>query len=210
MEWPLTVKIATGVARGLVWLHHECTFHVVHLDTCSKCILFDENFKPVLSNFGEAMLLKPNGTDSTESFSANSEFLESSFVKEDVYCFGILLLELITGENPRSMTTSLNTDNETLNEWVTHLSASSNFYSIVDRSQMGQGFDQEIFQLLRIAVECVQPYPDQRPTMLQLYKTLGAVGKRHGPSTGSEVLADTGETSALRIVECNEDEIREL
>ncbi|GLU14984.1 hypothetical protein SLE2022_315150 [Rubroshorea leprosula] len=176
----------------------------------SKCILLDENFKPVLSNFREAMLLKPNGTDSTKSFTVNSEFLESSFVKEDVYCFGILLLELITGENPRSMTTLPNTGNETLNEWVAHLSASSNFYSIVHKSLIRQEFDQEIFQLLRVALKCVQPYPDQRPTMLQLYKTLGAIGKRHGLSTGSEVFAGTGETSALRIDECNEDEIREL
>ncbi|GKV02182.1 hypothetical protein SLEP1_g14645 [Rubroshorea leprosula] len=164
----------------------------------------------VLSNFREAMLLKPNGTDSTKSFTVNSEFLESSFVKEDVYCFGILLLELITGENPRSMTTLPNTGNETLNEWVAHLSASSNFYSIVHKSLIRQEFDQEIFQLLRVALKCVQPYPDQRPTMLQLYKTLGAIGKRHGLSTGSEVFAGTGETSALRIDECNEDEIREL
>ncbi|GLT45553.1 hypothetical protein SLA2020_193770 [Shorea laevis] len=108
------------------------------------------------------------------------------------------------------MTTCPNTGNETLNEWVAHLFASSNCYSIVDKSLMGQGFDQEIFQLLRVALECVQPSPDQRPTMLQLYKTLGAVGKRHGLSTGSEVVADTGETSTLRINECSEDEIREL
>ncbi|GLT43240.1 hypothetical protein SLA2020_172050 [Shorea laevis] len=163
MEWPSRVQTATGTARGSVWLHHECNFRVAHHDISSKCILLDENPKPVLSNFGEAMLLKPNGTDSTKSFSANSEFLESSFVKENVYCFGILLLELITRGNPRSMTTSPNTGNETLNEWVAHLSASSNFYSIVDKSLMGQGFDQEkIFQLLRVALECVQPSPDQK------------------------------------------------
>ncbi|GKV50877.1 hypothetical protein SLEP1_g57557 [Rubroshorea leprosula] len=135
IEWPLRVKIATGVARGLVWLHHECNLCVAHCNISSKCILLDENFKP----------------------------------REDIYFFGILLLELITGENPRGMTTSPNTGNETLKEWVAHLSASSNYYSIVDKSLMGQGFDQEIFQLLRVALECVQPSPDQRPTMPQLY-----------------------------------------
>ncbi|GLT71208.1 hypothetical protein SLA2020_432420 [Shorea laevis] len=108
------------------------------------------------------------------------------------------------------MTTSPNTGNETLNQWVAHPSTSSNFYSIVDKSLMGQGFDQEIFQLLRVALECVQPSPDQRPTMPQLYKTLSAIGKRHGLSIGSKVLAHTGDTSALRLDECNEDEIREL
>ncbi|GKV01155.1 hypothetical protein SLEP1_g13732 [Rubroshorea leprosula] len=153
MEWPLSVKIAIGAATGLVWVHQGCNFHVFHLDISSKCILLDKNFVPKLSNFGEAMLMKPHGTDSTKSFSLNTEFWESSFAKEDVYCFGILLLELITREDPRSITTNSNTSNETLNNWVTHLSASSNFYSIVNKALMGQGFDQEIFQFLKVALD---------------------------------------------------------
>ncbi|GKV35188.1 hypothetical protein SLEP1_g43490 [Rubroshorea leprosula] len=160
---------------------------------------------------GEARIMEwPSRVKIATGAATGLVWLQHDFLEEDVYCFGILLLDLITGENPKSMTTSPNTCNETLNKWVAHLSASSNFSSIVHKSLMGQGFDQEIFQLLRVALECVQPYPDQRPTMLQLYKTLGAIGKRHGLSTGSEVLADTGETSAHRIDECNEDEIREL
>ncbi|GKV50875.1 hypothetical protein SLEP1_g57555 [Rubroshorea leprosula] len=210
MEWPIRVKIAIGAATGLVWLHQGCDFHVFHLAISSKCILLDENFVPKLSNFGEAMLVKPYGTDSTETFSLNTEFWESSFTKEDVYCFGILLLELITREDPRSMTTYSDTSYEPLNNWVTHLSTSSNFYSIVDKSLMGQGFDQEIFQFLKVALDCVQPYPDQRPTMLQLYKKLAAIGKRHGLSTDSEVLTHHGETSTLQRDECNEDEIVEV
>ncbi|GKV50880.1 hypothetical protein SLEP1_g57560 [Rubroshorea leprosula] len=207
MEWPLRVKIAIGAAMGLVWLHQGCNFHVFHRDISSKCILLDKNFVPKLSNFGKAMLVKPYGTDSTESFSLDTEFWKSSFAKEDVYCFGILLLELITREDPRSMTTYSNTSNETLNNWVAHLSASSNFYSIVDKSLMGQGFDQEIFQFLKVALDCVQPHPDQRPTMLQLYRKLVAIGKRHGLSTDSEVLTHHGETSTLKRDECTEDEI---
>ncbi|GLU14991.1 hypothetical protein SLE2022_315210 [Rubroshorea leprosula] len=105
MEWPSRVKIAHGAARGPVWLHQECYFHVVHLHISSKCVLLDENFVPKLSNFGEALLLKSYGTDSTESFLVHSEFWESSFAKEDVYCFGILPLGLITRDDPRSMAT---------------------------------------------------------------------------------------------------------
>ncbi|GLT43233.1 hypothetical protein SLA2020_171990 [Shorea laevis] len=155
MEWPLSVKIAIGAATGLVWVHQGYNFHVFHLEISSKCILLDKNFVPKFSNFEEAMFVKPYGTDSTKSFSLNTEFWESSFAKESVYCFGILLLELITREDLRSMTTNSNTSNETLNNWVTHLSARSNFYSIVNKLLMGQGFDQEIFQFLRVALDCV-------------------------------------------------------
>ncbi|XVF37494.1 hypothetical protein REPUB_Repub20aG0013300 [Reevesia pubescens] len=55
-DWQLTVKIACGIARGLVWLHQNYNFRVIHLDICSKCILLDQNFEPKISNFGEAML----------------------------------------------------------------------------------------------------------------------------------------------------------
>ncbi|GKV04385.1 hypothetical protein SLEP1_g16544 [Rubroshorea leprosula] len=209
MEWPLSVKIAIGVARGLVWLHDRCNSRIVHLDISSKCILLNENFEPKLSNFGEAILLKPNDTDSTESSPfANCEYWQSNFFKEDVYCFGIFLLELITGEDPKRMTTSSNSGNETpvLNEWVTV----DFFCSFVNKSMMGQGFDQEIFQFLTVALDCVQPYPDPRPTMLQVYKTLGAVGKKHGLTIDSEILEHTRKTSAPRGDECNEDEITEV
>ncbi|GLT43235.1 hypothetical protein SLA2020_172010 [Shorea laevis] len=84
------------------------------------------------------MLLKPKGTKAPRlivSFWSQALSRRMSIALE--FC-----LELITGGNPRSKTTSPNSGNETLNEWVAHLSASSNFYSIVDKSLMGQGFDQ--------------------------------------------------------------------
>ncbi|XVF37470.1 hypothetical protein REPUB_Repub20aG0010900 [Reevesia pubescens] len=185
IDWPLKVKIACGIARGLVWLHQNCNFRVIHLDICSKCILLDQNFEPKISNFGEAMLMKSNNADYSSSFYQNSEFWELSFVKEDVYRFGILLIELITGKDPSQLTNSSNTaDHETLSKWVNiDLSTSSNFYHVIDKSLVGKGFDLEIFQILRVACNCVQPSPDKRPTMLEVHKTISAVGKKYGLKT---------------------------
>ncbi|XVF29653.1 hypothetical protein REPUB_Repub15cG0140600 [Reevesia pubescens] len=106
LEWPLRIKIAIGLARGLAWLHHMCSFRVVHLNLSSKCILLDQNFEPKLSNFGKAMLMNPNdiGLNRPRGFSINTEFWEWDFVKKDVFHFGILLLELITGEDPSKQT----------------------------------------------------------------------------------------------------------
>ncbi|XVF37464.1 hypothetical protein REPUB_Repub20aG0010500 [Reevesia pubescens] len=187
IDWPLRVKIACGIARGLVWLHQNCNFRVIHLDICSKCILLDQNFEPKISNFGEAMLMKSNNADCSSSFYMNSEFWELSFVKEDVYRFGILLIELITGKDPSQLTNSSNTaDHETLSKWVNiDLSTSSNFYHVIDKSLIGKGFDLEIFQILRVACNCVQPSPDRRPAMLEVHKTISAVGKKYGLKTSS-------------------------
>jgi hypothetical protein len=84
LEWPLRVKIAVGVARGLAWLHHGYNARVVHLNINSRSILLDRNFEPKLSNFGEAML-----RISTKSSRVNSDFWEMAFVKEDVHGYGV-------------------------------------------------------------------------------------------------------------------------
>ncbi|KAI9378913.1 hypothetical protein POPTR_017G003251v4 [Populus trichocarpa] len=171
MEWGVRVKVAVGLARGLAWLHQNChTVKIIHLDISSKCILLDQNFQPKLSNFGEAMLMS-----STCASSVNSEFWEMAFVKEDVHGFGVVLLEMITGVDPSNMTGS---SNNVLNEWIGHLLSSSDFHGAIDKSLIGQGFDAEIVQLLKVACTCVDPIPDRRPIMLQVYEDIKAIRER--------------------------------
>nr|TKS00507.1 putative inactive leucine-rich repeat receptor-like protein kinase [Populus alba] len=171
MEWGVRVKVAVGLARGLAWLHQNChTVKIIHLDISSKCILLDQNFQPKLSNFGEAMLVS-----STCASSVNSEFWEMAFVKEDVHGFGVVLLEMITGVDPSNMTAS---SNNVLNEWIGHLSSSSDFHGAVDKSLIGKGFDDEIIQLLKVACTCVDPIPDRRPIMVQVYEDIKAIRER--------------------------------
>ena len=182
MEWGVRVKIAIGLARGLAWIHQNChTVRVIHLDISSKCILLDRNFQPKLSNFGEAMLMS-----STCTCSVNSElWWEMSFVKEDVHGFGVVLLELITRVDPRNMTDS---SNNILHEWTDHLFSSSSSYGAIDKSLIGQGFDAEIFQLLKVACRCVDPIPDRRPIMLQVYEDIKAIRERCDLADDSENL----------------------
>nr|TKS00512.1 putative inactive leucine-rich repeat receptor-like protein kinase [Populus alba] len=171
MEWGVRVKVAVGLARGLAWLHQNChTVKIIHLDISSKCILLDQNFLPKLSNFGEAMLVS-----STCASSVNSEFWEMAFVKEDVHGFGVVLLEMITGVDPSNMTAS---SNNVLNEWIAHLSSSSDFHGAVEKSLIGKGFDDEIIQLLKVACTCVDPIPDRRPIMVQVYEDIKAIRER--------------------------------
>ncbi|KAF9663103.1 hypothetical protein SADUNF_Sadunf17G0003700 [Salix dunnii] len=181
MDWGVRVKIAIGLARGLAWIHHNChTVRVIHLDISSKCILLDRNFQPKLSNFGEAILMR-----STCTSSVNSELWEMAFVKEDVHGFGVVFLELITRVDPRNMTDS---SNNILNEWTDHLLSRSSSYGAIDKSLIGQGFDEEIFQLLKVACRCVDPNPDRRPIMLQVYEDIKAIRERCDLADDSENL----------------------
>ncbi|KAL5574768.1 hypothetical protein UlMin_016467 [Ulmus minor] len=186
LEWPLRVKIAIGIARGLAYLHHRCTFRVVHRNINSKCILLDRYFEPKISNFGStimsnhggAMFVYSNDTDS--GLLVNSETWDSDFAQKDVYDYGILLLELITGEE--TVSSSSSRLHKTLVEWINHIcgGGSCTFNDAIDKSLIGQGFDAEILRVLRIASECVHPFPFQRPKMLQVYETISTLGVRYG------------------------------
>ena len=154
LEWPLRIKIAIGIARGLVWLHHKGNFRVVHLNLSSNCIFLDKNFEPKISNFGGAkistfegaMFIDSNEIDSSSSSFVDNGIWELGFVKKDVYDFGVLLLELITGKELNQIDNYLNSLCKSLVDWITHLLTSSfDVYSVIDKPLIGRGFDGEIF-----------------------------------------------------------------
>ncbi|XP_050258188.1 probably inactive leucine-rich repeat receptor-like protein kinase At5g48380 [Quercus robur] len=216
LEWPLKIKIAIGIARGLVWLHHKGNFRVVHLNLSSNCILLDKKFEPKISNFGGAKISTFEGAmfmDSNEIDSSNSSFVDNGvwelgFVKKDVYDFGVLLLELITGKELNQIDNYLNSLCESLVDWITHLlTSSSDVYSVIDKPLIGQGFDGEIFQFLRIACTCLKPFPAQRPTMLELYNTISLLGERYGITNDFEILSQSKIATASTSNEIVEVEI---
>ncbi|KAL9329236.1 hypothetical protein ACSQ67_004239 [Phaseolus vulgaris] len=177
LKWPQRIKVALGVARALSWLHHICNLHVVHLNISSECVLLDKNFEPKLSNFGGAKFVNPNIQDD-----ASTMFYVSDG-KKDVYDFGSLLLELITGKTLKELSSSFNTT-------TTNLSGNpSNFINAIDESLIGEGFQNEVYTLIKVACNCVQPFADERPTMLEVYDTLMDMwGQRQRYSDGSHAL----------------------
>ncbi|CAJ1936230.1 unnamed protein product [Sphenostylis stenocarpa] len=190
LKWPQRIKIALGVARGLSWLHHVCSLHVVHLNISSECVLLDQNFEPKLSNFGKAKFLNPNIEDG-----ASTMFYVSDG-KKDVHDFGSLLFELLTGKTLKALSCSFN---------ITNLSGNpSNIFNAIDESLVGEGFENEVCTLIKVACKCVQPFADERPTMLEVYNMMIDIwGERHRFSDGSDALN-------LSISSASVDEIVEL
>ncbi|KAK3008213.1 hypothetical protein RJ639_015031 [Escallonia herrerae] len=149
MEWPVRVKIAVGLARCLAWLHNNKNLRVVHKKISSECILLDHSFETKLSNFGEATIMSSNSTVSSRTLLGSGETWVLGCDRKDVYGFGIVLLELVTREDPIKLILLCNNSGGT----------SSNFtslYDAIDESLLGQGFEDEINQFLVIACKCVQ------------------------------------------------------
>lgn len=109
MDWNKRIRIAIGAARGLLYLHEQCNPKIIHRDVKAANILLDESFEAVVGDFGLAKLLDRRESHVTTAVRGTvghiaPEYLSTgqSSEKTDVYGFGILLLELITGQKTMS------------------------------------------------------------------------------------------------------------
>ena len=161
LEWSLRIQTMIGVAKGLEWLHHKWDFRVVHLNLSSNSLSLDNNFGGAQISSSEGIMF----IDSNDTHSSNSSFVDGGiwdlgFVKKVVYDFGILLLELIIGKEHIQINNYLNSSNGSLDDWITHLFTTlSDLYNVINKSLIGRGFDSDIFQFLRIACTCLNPFP---------------------------------------------------
>jgi serine/threonine protein kinase len=199
MEWPLRLKIAIRAAKGFAFLHHNCNPRIIHRNVSSKCILLDADFEPKISDFGLARLMNP--VDTHLSTFVNGDFGDLGYVapeytrtlvatpKGDVYSFGTVLLELVTGEKPTYVSKAPETFKGNLAEWITQLSGNSELHDAIDSSLAGKGFDKEVYQVLKVACNCVVVQnPKERPTMFEVYQFLRAIGEPHNFNTEDEIL----------------------
>ncbi|KAI3803266.1 hypothetical protein L1987_31416 [Smallanthus sonchifolius] len=106
LDWNRRFKIILGVARALVYLHNHAPIRIIHRDVKPENILLDENFDPKLSGFGLAMAVN-NKEDCTDlvTICGTSGYIAPEYhqtsklsTKADVYSFGVLVLETVTGQ----------------------------------------------------------------------------------------------------------------
>ncbi|XVE72646.1 hypothetical protein DITRI_Ditri11bG0054700 [Diplodiscus trichospermus] len=216
MEWSLRLKIGIGAARGFAWLHHNCNPRIIHRNISSKCILLDADFEPKISDFGLARLMNP--IDTHLSTFVNGEFGDLGYVapeytrtlvatpKGDVYSFGIVLLELVTGERPTHVAKAPESFKGNLVEWITQLSNDGKLHEAIDASLVGKGVDNELFQFLKVACNCVLPPAKERPTMFEVYQLLRAIGERYNFTAEDEILmpSATGDTDYIELIVAQE------
>nr|XP_023929608.1 probably inactive leucine-rich repeat receptor-like protein kinase At5g48380 [Quercus suber] len=119
--------------------------------------------------------------------------------KGDIYSFGTVLLELVTGERPTHIAKAPEDFKGNLVEWITQLSSNSQLQDAIDKSLVGKGVDGELFQFLKVACNCVAPNPKERPTMFEVYQLLRAIGERYNFTIEDDMLmpSNSGEADCL-------------
>jgi Protein tyrosine and serine/threonine kinase len=145
LDWPARLKISIGVAYGVTWLHHGLEIPFAHENVNSQSILLDDYFEPRLTNYCLA------------KFSA-SEYVGDYGIKSDVYGFGLVMLEQLTGKKSTDIMadggpgTCLNLD---LVDWINRPEEEGRIFDAVDSLLRGKGYDQEILQYHKVAVGCL-------------------------------------------------------
>ncbi|GAB2228219.1 hypothetical protein Droror1_Dr00010049 [Drosera rotundifolia] len=177
LTWPLRIKIALDVARGLEYLHEHCKPPLIHGNLRPSNILLDSKLNAKLSGFGHAVgawAQSKNhvGLSGTLDYIAPEYLLNGKLTdKCDVYAFGVVLLELLTGRKPEEK--MLGCQNHSIVTWVMpQFTDRLKLPTIVDpviRDQMDQ---KHLFQVAAVAVLCVQPEPSYRPLITDVLHSL--------------------------------------
>ncbi|XP_059666623.1 receptor-like protein kinase BRI1-like 3 [Cornus florida] len=175
LDWAARKKIAIGSARGLAFLHHSCLPHIIHRDFKSSNVLIDENFEARVSDFGMARLVNALDTHLSVSTLAGTpgyvppEYYQSfrCTTKGDVYSYGVVLLELLSGKRP--IDPLVFGDDNNLVGWAKQLLKEKRSLEILDSELLTHhSTEAELYQCLNIAFQCLDDKPFRRPTMIQV------------------------------------------
>ncbi|CAH8350542.1 unnamed protein product [Eruca vesicaria subsp. sativa] len=183
LDWPKRQRIALGSARGLAYLHDHCDPKIIHRDVKAANILLDEDFEAVVGDFGLAKLMDYKDTHVTTAVRGTighiaPEYLSTgkSSEKTDVFGYGVMLLELITGQRAFDLARLANDDDVMLLDWVKGLLKEKKLEALVDVDLQGNYIDEEVEKLIQVALLCTQSSPMERPKMSEVVRMLEGDG----------------------------------
>nr|BAC99050.1 brassinosteroid receptor [Pisum sativum] len=216
MNWSVRRKIAIGAARGLAFLHHNCIPHIIHRDMKSSNVLLDENLEARVSDFGMARLMSAMDTHLSVSTLAGTpgyvppEYYQSfrCSTKGDVYSYGVVLLELLTGKRP---TDSADFGDNNLVGWVKQ-HAKLKISDVFDKELMKEdpNLEIELLQHLKVACACLDDRPWRRPTMIQVMAKFKEIQAGSGMDSQSTIATEDEGFNAIEMVEMSIKEVPEL
>ncbi|XP_047181528.1 serine/threonine-protein kinase PBL34-like [Vigna umbellata] len=173
LTWPMRMKIAIGAANGLAFLHEEASRPVIFPDFKTSKILLDMDYNAKLWDFGLAPEIHaPTKVVATKGYEAPEYLMTGRITSEsNVYSFGIVLLEMLTGR--RALDETMPAEEQNLIEWLRpHLRNKANFHYLMDPRLEGQYPTKCAHRTMRIATHCLRLDPKARPLMSEVVHKL--------------------------------------
>ncbi|KAM0918271.1 hypothetical protein ACQ4PT_008870 [Festuca glaucescens] len=204
LDWVTRLRIALGAAQGLAYLHHDCSPRIIHRDVKSKNILLDKDYESHLTDFGIAKSLCVSKTHTSTYVMGTIGYIDPEYArtsrlneKSDVYSYGIVLLELLTGKKP--------VDNEcNLHHSILSKTASNAVMETVDPDISDTCQDLgEVKKIFQLALLCTKRQPSDRPTMHEVVRVLDCLVHPDPPPKAAQPLLSP-QTQAVHPSYANE------
>ncbi|KAI3451715.1 hypothetical protein Pfo_008380 [Paulownia fortunei] len=181
MDWASRLHIAVGAAKGLAYLHEDCYPRIIHRDIKAANILLDFNFEAMVADFGLAKLTSDNYTHVSTRVMGTFGYLAPEYAasgklteKSDVFSFGVMLLELITGRRPVDPKNNIMEDS--LVDWARPLMSKAlengNYNELVDPRLEDNYVPHEMARMIACAAASIRHSARRRPRMSQIVRTL--------------------------------------